>query len=548
VTTDRDRRPARDGSANVRILCLALLAAVLEIGWLALWPLSAALSQSAAFTSELLASHELAARLAYLSFRAARTLVVGLSDAPISEPLGSSVYQAPATTLAVLMLLLGGVYLLALILLDRGLGTPRAALWIVLSGAVAFQATLLFLPGLFSQDVFSYIAYGRLAAVYDLNPYVWPPSVIAKDAVLPWVAEVWRTYAAPYGPLWLDVQWAMARVSGGLSIGDQAIGYRLLGDVLLLGNLVLAWAMLGRVNMDRRERTTALAALAWNPLVLFEVAGNAHNDVLMVSFSLLAVLLFARSSNGVVSGASFTLGALVKYLPGVGLVWVALASSARAGSGKGRVLRPGLIVLTSVAMSVAIAGPWLELPDSLEPIIAETSGGGFVNALPDDLALEVADHLLVPAGLSQSWARDSVRPLERLLVLTAFGMYLGWETRRVWLDRNAAVVVRACARSSLIYVLVVSTSVQPWYFCTPVAVSILLGWRAPLTRVIVSYSLLALPVLNLSYYLRDSTPAWVNALYGLLPLLPALSARLLSGSGAGRHQRSAAAVWEEEHA
>src|SRR5207244_10342317 len=104
--------------------------------------------------------------------------------------------------------------------------------------------------------------------------------------------------------------------------------------------------------MDRRERTTALAALAWNPLVLFEVAGNAHNDVLMVSFSLLAVLLFVGSRNGVMAGASFTLGALVKYLSGLGLVWVALASSATACSWKGRVLRPGLIVLTCVALGV----------------------------------------------------------------------------------------------------------------------------------------------------------------------------------------------------
>jgi hypothetical protein len=221
-------------------------------------------------------------------------------------------------------------YLGTLIVLHRGLAARRSAVWLVVGAAVVFQATLTFLPGLFSQDVFSYIAYGRLAAAYDLNPYVWPPSAIAKDAVVQWVAVPWRSYAAPYGPLWLDVQWAIARLYGDRPIADQAIVYRLLSNALLLVNLGLFWRLPGRMrSLDRTQRTTALAVLAWNPLVLFEVAANAHNDVLMVSFSLLALLLFTSSSRGVLSGVSFTLGALAKYLSGIGLIWVALASAAR---------------------------------------------------------------------------------------------------------------------------------------------------------------------------------------------------------------------------
>ena len=47
-----------------------------------------------------------------------------------------------------------------------------------------------------------------------------------------------------------------------------------LANALLLANLGLLWALLARVTpLDRTQRTTALAALAWNPLVLFELAG-----------------------------------------------------------------------------------------------------------------------------------------------------------------------------------------------------------------------------------------------------------------------------------
>ena len=142
------------------------------------------------------------------------------------------------------------------------------------AAALVFQTTLLFQPGLFSQDIFSYIAYGRLAAIYDLNPYVWPPSAIPRDAVLPWVAEVWRTYAAPYGPVWLDVQWLLARAIGSDSIVDQALAYRLLANALLLANLGLAWLALGRLTLlDHAQRATALA-LCEVPDVNIQVHGE----------------------------------------------------------------------------------------------------------------------------------------------------------------------------------------------------------------------------------------------------------------------------------
>src|SRR5439155_1032527 len=169
--------------------------------------------------------------------------------------------------------------------------------------------------------------------------------------------------------------------SGGKSVADEAMAYRVLANALSLANLGLVWALLGRVTpLDRTQRTTTLAALAWNPLVLFEVAGNAHNDVLMVSFSLLGVLLLTRSNDGLLASASFTLGALVKYLSGLELVWLALAAAAHSGSWRRRVVRLILVLLVSTAIVVGVMGPWLELPDSLDPLAAETAGVGYVNA------------------------------------------------------------------------------------------------------------------------------------------------------------------------
>jgi hypothetical protein len=167
--------------------------------------------------------------------------------------------------------------------------------------------------------------------------------------------------------------------------------------------------------------------------------------------------------------------------------------------------------VTAFVLAVVLALPWLELPDSLSPLLNETAGVGYVNSLPDIYALMLVARLGVPV--------DFARGIERPIVLLCFAVYLAWETRRVWREPNRVGVGRAVARSSLVYVLLVAASVQTWYLCLPVSVAAALGWRSRLTRLTLAYSALALPALYLSYYLRDNTPGWVFLVYGLTPLL-----------------------------
>ena len=492
-----------------RVLPLLTCAAALELGWLALWPLSVVLSHSALFTSTLLQDHP--------AIESLGQLLPGWSSATLTNPPGSAAFVEPATHLALLMLYLMTVYATSLYLLDRLSLSHRMALAVVVGSALVFQVTLLALPGLFSQDVFSYIAYGRLAAVYQLNPYVWPPSVL-RDPVVDWVADIWRTYPSPYGPVWVDVQWLLARLDSGLSLADQTLVYRALANVLLLINLALLWRLLGRLTpLHVSRRLTSFAAIAWNPLILFEIAGNAHNDVLMVTFSLVGLLVFTASSRGVWATLALSLGALVKYLSGLGLVWLGLAAASRARTWPRRVARLALLTVMSLVVAGVFAAPWLELPDSLDSLVNETARVGYVNSLPDTLTLMLANS----AGI----AVDPARTLERFLILASFGVYLVWEARQVWCDPNRGGVARGLARSSLLYVLLVSTSVQTWYLCLPLTVALALGWRRRIARLTLAYSALALPALYLSYYLRELTPGWVFVAYAVLPLLVLVPSR-----------------------
>jgi len=167
----------------------------------------------------------------------------------------------------------------------------------------------------------------------------------------------------------------------------------------------------------------------------------------------------------------------------------------------------------------------------------ETAGVGYVNSLPDSLALGIAKSISASVELA--------RTVERLVILTAFAAYLVWEARRVWTQASPAAVARALARSSLIYILAVSTSVQTWYFCFPVAVAVALGCRWRVTQVTLAYSLLALPALYLNYYLRESTPRWVNLVYGIAPLV-LLIPDLAAWARARAHVPAAEGVGDDE--
>jgi len=223
--------------------------------------------------------------------------------------------------LGLVLIALSAIYLYAVVRTFRRrdkIHITSRWLLLLLVGAAVFGATLLFLPALFSNDVFSYIFTGRMLTIYHADPMNTAPAQFQQDPYLPWITQP----GVPniYGPLWLAI------ISLLVGVGNGPITTLLLfkGLALLshLVNCLLIWAILGKIAPARRLPGTLL--YAWNPLALVELAGNGHNDGLLICLLLLATWLLVQQRGGWYDAGAFAFTGLAISLNFVGLVFAPL--------------------------------------------------------------------------------------------------------------------------------------------------------------------------------------------------------------------------------
>ena len=146
---------------------------------------------------------EIIPRLALAEPSGAGTLVpwsvraTSRADIPSSMDAISTI--AGAFALAMIGLL--ACYGCALVALRGGSG--RALTVVVFIAGLVFQLQQLDAPALLSSDPYSYLMYGRIAAIHAGNPYIDTPAQFPGDPVLRYV--YWRDVPSFYGPLWTEL-------------------------------------------------------------------------------------------------------------------------------------------------------------------------------------------------------------------------------------------------------------------------------------------------------------------------------------------------------
>jgi hypothetical protein len=192
--------------------------------------------------------------------------------------------------------------------------------WLLLPlvGATIFGITLLFLPTLFSNEVYSYIFSGRMLTIYHVDPIITPPAQIHQDPFFAWISQ--PNVPNVYGPLWMVVASLLVRVSSSVIV--TLLLFKSLALLFHLVNCILIWAILGKLAFTRRLFGTLL--YTWNPLALIELAGNGHNDGMLICLLLLATWLYAQKKGGWYDVGAIALLGLAMSVNLVGILFTPL--------------------------------------------------------------------------------------------------------------------------------------------------------------------------------------------------------------------------------
>jgi hypothetical protein len=173
-------------------------------------------------------------------------------------------------------------------------GSYKYVMGLIWLGVLVASLLFLFTPAMMTTDAYSYASYGRLLAVYFVNPYFVPPSAFPHDVVYQWI--YWKTTVSIYGPIWMVLCSLLSLIAGSSQMGIILVfrGFALLCH---FANIALIVATLRTMKRSRREVLLGAFLYGWNPLVLMETGLSGHNDVVMILFILLGLYFCARAES-----------------------------------------------------------------------------------------------------------------------------------------------------------------------------------------------------------------------------------------------------------
>ena len=268
----------------------------------------------------------------------------------------------------------------------RGRITGLRTMYITL---IAWCLPLLAAPPLFSRDVYSYYMQGRLQLAGH-NPYLSGVSLVPgwfRSGVDP----LWADAPTPYGPIFLQIEKAIAWISGDSSL----LAAYLLRFVAVAGVAGMAWSIPRLARLHGINAVPALWLAVMNPMVIMHFVAGAHNDSLLIAAMCAAMLLALRGyGNSALVMAALALG--VKPVGIVLIPFVVLIIAGNAATMREKLwvtlravgITAAVMIITSAAVGVGPLG-WigaLSTPGSVRSWLSPSTAigmmwGGFLQLL-----------------------------------------------------------------------------------------------------------------------------------------------------------------------
>jgi hypothetical protein len=313
---------------------------------------------------------------------------------------------------------------------------------------VAWEIPLVMVGPLFSRDVYSYAAQGRMLT-RGIDPYRHGPSALGHGPFLALVDPLWRHATAPYGPLWVRLSEATVQLARHDALAS-VVGFRV---VALVGTSLIAWGVASLAVAGEGRAGPAFAVGAMNPVVLLDLLAGAHNDALMLGL-LVAACALARRHHIAAAVVVCALASSIKLPALIGVLFIGWFW-ARAGA-------PLSARLARSGAALAITGGLLAVIGLVSGLNWQFLGGltnpGVVVSWLDPAT--AAGRGLANAAHALGWAAHTavVVRVTRVVALSAAAAVAAWLFVRT--RRGQEVVALGW---SLLAFAVLGPVVWPWY-------------------------------------------------------------------------------------
>jgi hypothetical protein len=159
---------------------------------------------------------------------------------------------------------------------------------IIVSFAIIFNLSLIFIPPITSSDLYTYISRSRIVSEYHENPYLVPFSSFPNDELYSSLKTRWSNNTAIYGPLFTSVGSALTYIAG----SNLFLNIFLFKFIFVICNIFIIFII---QKLTKNKIATFL--YSWNPFIIFEFALNSHNDAMLILLTLLSLFYFFKKSS-----------------------------------------------------------------------------------------------------------------------------------------------------------------------------------------------------------------------------------------------------------
>lgn len=319
---------------------------------------------------------------------------------------------------------------------------------------------LLILP-ISSNDLYSYIYQSRVWVVFNNSPYLSTYSQFPQDLYFDFLLNLWSDRVTPYGPVLVLIKSFFTY----LFSSNVWFNFFSLKFLFISINVINAY-LIYRISGSK----LAFYLYAFNPFVIFEVAVNAHNDVVFLLFILLSIYYFKKEKSSL-KIKSYLFLALSVFTKFISLIFIPIFVIFNIFRQRNNLMRLKMFLwylLIFFGMTFLLYYPFVNsFYDIFKPLIEQSS---YFTISMSPIILLLFSLFSAFDAYDFTYLNMAVKIARALFI--AYFLYI--LVRSIKIKKENVFLIRQYFKVLLAFFLCFFTFLLPWYLISLMAVSLLL--------------------------------------------------------------------------